>query len=455
MGGHLGPGPRVPGRRGARARAIEPVAPGAAQGTADAASTAATPAALTAAPSSATRAWARSAEQASLNPPAADLTAALRAFKALRDPALQMRLAREAARTRAAELTLAYRNVVMVCAGYKRKRTRNGQERRQPLPCIVFVVRQKWPPGSRGPTDAQHLPAGLLTYADIEGQRVLVAIPTDVQDASAYAGARSEARRAVYLATEERTFGTLTCVVAQQGGGAGGQARRWAMAPLHVLSPWPELQADGPTPGAEASRLAAGVPPALPPTVGRGTSRGGRLRDDGGLSFDVQLAEIPGAAALAAVRDQLADMPLSPQRPWLKQIEDFEALPPGQTFTLLLPDNHPDFHFKPRATALARFEGFMPTAFSIEYEVRRAGQPGHARIHHFELLKFALLKKPGTRGGDSGSPVVLFDDQGLCTLVGMHIAGDGDFSYAIPAWQLFDLDNWWQPPAGRLKPVDP
>lgn len=39
--------------------------------------------------------------------------------------------------------------------------------------------------------------------------------------------------------------------------------------------------------------------------------------------------------------------------------------------------------------------------------------------------------------GDSGSPVVAWIEDRRCTLVGMHIAGDGGLSYVLPAWYLF------------------
>jgi hypothetical protein len=60
-------------------------------------------------------------------------------------------------------------------------------------------------------------------------------------------------------------------------------------------------------------------------------------------------------------------------------------------------------------------------------------------------------------GGDSGTPIVVWNDDGSCTLVAMHIAGieDAAVSFAIPAWQLFEADNYVALPLGtRIVPIN-
>jgi hypothetical protein len=38
----------------------------------------------------------------------------------------------------------------------------------------------------------------------------------------------------------------------------------------------------------------------------------------------------------------------------------------------------------------------------------------------------------------------------------MHIGGSAGKSWAIPAWQIFDLENWLQYPAGaRIELIEP
>jgi len=377
---------------------------------------------------------------------------ALKAFRALRDPALQMRLAREAAFTRASELTLAYANVVMLSAGYKFKTLRNGQERLQLLPCVVFVVRSKWPQGQKQADHQQFLPCGLLTYAEREGVRQLVAVPTDVQLETRFLGARSQSARLLYVDTEEEMYGTLTCAVELSGPGQP-QPQRYALSALHVFSPMPAMDATKLTEGAEASLMTPKAPPVLPPVLARSLPLGGRLRSQGRISFDVQLATVPSWPKLAPL---LADMPLSAHKACLLSIDEFDALQPGQRFELLVPDNHPDAGFKARPSMLARFLNFMPPAFPIDYEVKVGNALREEPVHHWQLLKLELLLGRETLPGDSGSPVVAWNNDGSCTLVGMHIAGAGSWAYAIPSWRLFDLENFWKaPPGSRMRPVNP
>ena len=79
-------------------------------------------------------------------------------------------------------------------------------------------------------------------------------------------------------------------------------------------------------------------------------------------------------------------------------------------------------------------------------------------MNHRLLIMFRLLSGQRTEGGDSGSPIVMRAPGGRFTLVGMHIAGgiEGGFpySYAIPAWLLFNRAQYSQlPPGVTLTPV--
>ena len=72
-----------------------------------------------------------------------------------------MALVREIVTTRARELTLGYRNVAAVLAGFKASTAADG-EALYPQPCVVFVVKRKWASADDGNPE-QRLPARLLT----------------------------------------------------------------------------------------------------------------------------------------------------------------------------------------------------------------------------------------------------------------------------------------------------
>ena len=141
--------------------------------------------------------WLRERESASLRSRNAEQDAASQRWDALDDPAQRMALVREIVATRAAELTLAYRNVVAVVAGFRAQRNAVGDEELHPQPCVIFMVRQKWAAGQEADA-AQRLPSRLLAYGPCLGRsravvRCLYAVPTDVQPALRHMGARARA----------------------------------------------------------------------------------------------------------------------------------------------------------------------------------------------------------------------------------------------------------------------
>ncbi len=127
-------------------------------------------------------AWSRHVERATIAAPDPDLAEAIARFEAIDDLAEQMSLAREVARTRQAELTLAYRNVVTVASGF-RTRVVESSEKLVRSAAVVFVVRRKWRTRRAGP---QRLPSHLMTYRQHGSERELVAVPTDVQPEQRY-----------------------------------------------------------------------------------------------------------------------------------------------------------------------------------------------------------------------------------------------------------------------------
>lgn len=392
----------------------------------------------------------RRIEDASLDMPHPGLAASIERFERHPDPAFQLGLAREIAQTRRRELTLAYRNVLTVAAGWRLKRPAPGQpQQRLREPCVVLVVRRKWRQG-RVPADPrQHLPAHLLIGAEHEGARRLYAVPTDVQVADAFVGGRANGATAVVVKDPAMpTIGTVTCAVRLTPPDGGAPHIRMLSA-MHVFTPFAEVAA-GPD-GEPASVFREPHPepggvPAQPAVATTSALRGRLLRD--GFSFDAQLATPDDTDWL---RRQLVGMRLSAQQPHVNSPEALDRLNAANAeFTLHAADNH-------RHHGPVRIRLGSPTtdlsSLALDYRLRDSGsdQPAdrHAplatvAIFHWELLQFDVLEGDTPVEGDSGAPVLARRGDDSLTLVGMFIASSEEArkAYVLPAWQLFDAENW-------------
>jgi hypothetical protein len=367
-------------------------------------------------------------------------------------PELQMRLVRELVATRAAELTLAYRNVVMVAAGHKKRTDSRGRVRLTKRACVVFVVRDKWDRSRDARAGHQLLPKRLLAFATIGDRRVLCAVPTDVQHERDFYGVTPQSERAVYPyggnpGDPTGEFGTLTCLVRV------GQ-RRLVLSCRHVLSPKPEI-----TSIASGKRFAQLLSPDSPPggpDIGTSAAIAGPLLASPDISFDAQFGSF-NISALPLLRALFKEMPLSPDAPYVTSVDEFDEMRASSNFEILVPDNHPDASMKPRPTYVASFDVYLDKVFSFPYPVRVNGASRTLRVSHWELLRFKIAANRTTLPGDSGSPIVAWNSNGTCTLVGMHIAATKGqaMSYVIPAWQLFAASNYLGLTAGtRIEPVN-
>lgn len=334
-----------------------------------------------------------------------NLKEASRAFDRLLTPAQQLAVVREVVETRAVELALAYRNVIDVSFGYRRRRTgRPGRYRIVRTPCVRFIVRDKWT--SRGEErPGWKIPERLFAYCWVDGERRLCAVPTDVEDARAYAGIRAQGTTIRVRWQDTTARGALACALRRTG-----DTKTFALSCRHVLS-LSDARHPEPTWGAAVEVTADGA--AL--ELGRTRAVAGLLREAPLRSFDAQLAEVASPDALRRALDGIA---LSGYATGLDE----------------LPDR---FYIRtPRAVIPADKLGFV-----YDRPLYRIGQVGY--VAHQMLVE--SVPRTATEGGDSGSPVVSRDDGGV--LLGMHIAGvdngDGNrFAYMIPAWQLFDPRNY-------------
>ena len=396
--------------------------------------------------------WSHRTEMQSLALPA-DLLRQARANTRLvtGDVAFLVELAREIALTRGAELTLGYRNLIWVVPGFRKKQSANRARVTSEV-CVVFVVRRK---GGLEIANPQHLPRWLITFADRDGKRKPYALPTDVQDAAHYYGARAHSDSAVWVKNGPwpPANGSFTCLVKISHDGA---TQTCVLSAQHVLTPF----ADG-----DSLQIASGLSllPLDPsgkhitsPRLGVSLSYGGVLRGDerpDRPSFDVQLAAIEGEND-ADVRRRAGLRRLNGAQPWVRSMAELLALDKEGWFHLLTPDNHGSEQGR---GAIRLTLGAMPTSpVGIPYKL--AGDPVAVdkTVFHAGLLRFDAVDSKVPIPGDSGSPIVARRADDTMTLVAMHIGGDSrGLSWAIPAWRLFDIDNWSQYPTGaRIEPVD-
>ncbi len=371
-------------------------------------------------------------------------------------PALRMRLALDIAQTRAAELTLAYKNLVAVTAGFKQRTTTTGQQRLQCSACVVFVVKRKWPKQATRPATAglplghaarQHLPAELLTHAQLDGQRVLVAVPTDVQPAARLQGGRAASDSGVKAAASSgaAVLGTLACPVALQP--ASPLHRHLVLSAMHVLSPMAVPGTDPPPSGAVLHKVSGASGPGT--QLGQALGMGGRLIGNAAWhSFDCQLATVPDTAWL---RSAMADLDLSVSRPQVPDFTSFHEHIARGKLRILVASNLPK-RPDPRPLVTARFHEHANATMAVRYEVEAAsGTPTEIDVFHEDLLILQMIGTHWASPGDSGAAVIgYWPDDGSETLVGLFIASDATngLAYVIPTWELFNLNRWSGLPVG-------
>ena len=406
-------------------------------------------------------AWVRDTESASLRRAESVAEEAAQRWAELTAAAQRMALVREIVATRAAELTLAFGNVVAVVAGYRIRRVASGAsaEALHPEPCVIFMTKRKWRPGEAS-DPAQCLPAQLLTFGPAAPKpgrarrapaRVLYGVPTDVQLAQRHAAPHASSGASIRVVDDIAAFslpGTLTCGVRLKG--AAKSQSRFALSAMHVLSPVPRDA----EPGFGADFTDVGTP-----QTARGvTARwGGHLDGDTGEGFDAQLATVKGRAWFNAA---FASLKLSTKVSFVPASDLFDELAAMRSFRILVAEGQPHAPPGPRHVVRAQFSKYVGPEWRIFYDIRSGTSATPVGITHTELLLLAVdADCPPPVSGDSGSAVVCENDDGSLILVGMYIAtgpaGAERDAYVLPAWQLLDPANWRQLPVGTtaLKPT--
>jgi hypothetical protein len=354
----------------------------------------------------------------------------------------QMELAGSVAQCRRGEFTRHFRQVVSVAAGLKRRNDEAGLEYLHNEACVVFIVRRKLSAAQLNGSPTQQLPKELLTPVRIEGRLQPVAVPTDVQSQQRLLGARAQALSAVRVEDANAGFwsrGSLSWVL--QVGTA-----RYAMAPIHVLTPRPDNNSVGRRPDGLAI-----------PTVGpgsaalaRGKDFGGRITSGPGNSLDIQLAAIESPAAF---RQLFGALQLSAARPWVKSEHELDTrLAEGAQLEIHAPRNN-EHRDSSVTLPLSAERSLKEHAVQLQYDFR----DGSSRFITHNALELQVRFGDCTFPGDSGCPVLLVNDNDFPSFAGMHIAGNtvAGTSYVIPAWRIVDRDCYAAAggslPAGDLK----
>lgn len=390
----------------------------------------------------ANKAWAAAAETAARTRATPELRAARAAYKSLPLDA-QLHLVEEIVEARSHDFVHYFANVVAVHAGVRRRRDKNGRDRLGATPCVIFLVRSKWPTAEHGRA-AQRLPPELLTHADIDGRRQLCAVPTDVQHSDPLAQVHDQALTAVQVpvpGSAAIATGTLAWPLR-----VGGN-QLVVLAPLHVMSPLPDLKRKGRRFGAQGLAFDAQGRPQNGPALFTTLDAGGHLLPWPSPSFDAQLAVVNDEAGL---RNAFQGLRISATRPILRSAGEVLQASAGPGLLILVPDNLPRFGGAKRLLQAA-YSRNITKETPLIYRV--AGGLD-AYVAHLLLIELQIKFGNRTWEGDSGSAVVTPAPDGSYTLAGMHIAGsDQGLSFMLPAWQLFDPLFYQSMPEGSIDPV--
>jgi hypothetical protein len=338
-------------------------------------------------------AWTRLLERATLSRSPGDLSKAREAFLAL--PQSEQRLlARELVAARRGELTRAYADVISVAAGFRVSKERAGRPEVRPEVCVSFVVKGKRRKSSV--PAARRVPEALFAYWTIGQERVLCAVPTDVDDARRLRRIRALAQvEAVATGQSDNAPGAIACAVKRANG-------VYAISCRHVFGM--ALMPNPPAVDAPEIRIATETI-----AFAHATQYAGPLANHLQYSFDSQLAEVKD---LERLQDALGDIT------YASRALGWDDLQVGVDSWILTP----------RGPVLAQYakQHFDPVEYSNALN----------DIRHRVLARFVTPNGSAIEG-DSGAPIMSAQRGGK--LLGMLVAGDQEtYALAIPAWDLLE-----------------
>ena len=361
-------------------------------------------------------------------PPAehTSLAQAQRNFKRGLNRSAQLQLAHEVAMCQGPTLVGAYTNLLSVGSGYRTRRSADtGVPALLREPCVSFLVRRKWPTAGR-PGHPQALPKHLLAFASVQGQRLLCAVPTDVQP-------RSEHGKPVpHNSVETLPFGIFVDQAQSKKfvtGVAACAVRRPAkpgttflLGCRHVLSRT-ELDTDP-----DQTHLPVLLGNEDRSALGQTTAVRGPLDAGPDAGFDAQLAVVEQSAAL---RGALGGLVFDSATSYVQDPSEMDKIPGFYVATGRLGDD---------GRRLLVWVTYRNTVRNFKMDYPR-GDGSNVTVRH-DLVLFGEPAEPLTFG-DSGAPAVRLR-RGQ-QLVGMYIGGEDGRAFVIPAWQLMHPANYGLP----------
>ena len=341
----------------------------------------------------------------------------------------KLEIAAELVVSRASELRLAFPSALGIAYGFRTSGEKTGADdhasrRRRAAKrtvdhddvCVTFMVQEKQKPSSLSAAGSNAMiPSFLLAYCTLGTARKLCAVPTNVECKTNYSIKPHTTRAAILvddgLSASPTTFerGVITCVVNLPDG-----TGPYAMGCHHVLAL--SVLKGSPLPGTpiKTARTSVRLGDAQPgDEICKLSNYRGRLASGGqGFSFDSALGKVSNAAALALVASQ---------GPEAAQ-DNFGV--PGTAKIVT-----------PRGNVNAKLVNVWHGFDLIEY-LPAAPQPVQERV-----VEWAVEPVGAVQAGDSGSPVVRSNDDGL--LLGMYIGGDGiNRAFMLPAPEILDAKNY-------------
>jgi len=349
--------------------------------------------------------WAARVERRTKERSPGDAPEAARIFRERLSLAEQLALTRELVETRGAELCRAYRDVVAVSYGLRRRRNDDtGAREVIREPCVTLVVKKKWPKKKKWPTNSRvaklRLPEHLFAYWTADGTRTLCAVGTDVEDVAERAAIRPHAapRKIVADTDAVSTSGVITCAVDRST-----SSDPHAVSCQHVFNLSEVLAPDRFRPA--TVRIDGGA------KLGTTEDVRGPFGDAVAQSLDCQLALVTDSGQLGAALGGLRI--------------DGHLTNPDQALALAQCWIH-----TPDGPIVSSVKEVVHSEYGFDY-----GNKGAHDIRH-EMLFLVHTASP-TKPGYSGSPVSTQEDGG--DLIGMHIGGnETDLSIVIPAWHVLD-----------------